>query len=218
MLPAYARAYATLVDRLADPALADRVAAVRSAFVRRAGAWSADDAWFEAHAAAFADRALCDDDVRAAVATIEGDDVATIARSLAWSERGLFSIDRHGSGASTRIELTCVICGGAFRLAAGDDGGGVHFLDAASVHVESFVDARVVPPPSGVMVLPGIVAHAADAGPSIRALLRDDVGRDANHERLLDALLFLRHELAARSRMRAPQVYRVDALRAALSR
>jgi hypothetical protein len=121
-------------------------------------------------------------------------------RALGRAQRGLFEVHP----AKRTIDVQCVVRGAAFRLAPEDDA-----AQAMSHGGEGgWIDGYVVPTGEGVALLPGLLVHPAEAIEPMRELVKSELPFDE----LLDALLGMRHRLASRSRMRARQVYRADAL------
>lgn len=190
MTPSLAAVYDSLVEAAAAPGFAPIVAEHRARFETRVGPFAPSDRWFEERSAALWDRVLVDPRVHRALAT----DVA-----FGRAQRGLFEVEAGPHG----IDLICMVRGAAFRLAKNDDA--VRTL----VRGGGWIDGHVVPTNEGVALLPGLLVHSPEASEPMRELVRAELP----FEDLLDALLGMRHRLAARSRMKARQVYRVEGLR-----
>ncbi len=189
MTPSLAAVYDSLVEAAAAPAFAPIVAEHRTRFETRVGPFAPSDPWFEERSAALWDRVLIDPRVHRALAT----DVP-----FGRAQRGLFEVEAGPHG----IDLVCVVRGAAFRLAKSDQAVGT------LVRGGGWIDGHVVPTSEGVALLPGLLVHPAEASEPMREL----VGTGLPFEELLDELLGMRHRLAARSRMKARQVYRVGGL------
>lgn len=201
MTPSLARVYDDLVAAAASPTLARLADPIRARFVERVGPFAPTDPWFEERSAAAWDRVLIDPEVHTALRsmTAHGDALEALGRA----QRGLFEVHPLPRVART-VDVVCVVRGAAFRLAAEDDA-----AQAMSHGGEGgWIDAHVVPTAEGVALLPGLLVHPAEAIEPMRELVKSDLP----FEELLDALLAMRHRLASRSRMRARQVYRADAL------
>jgi hypothetical protein len=162
------------------------------------GPFSPSDPWFEERSAALWDRVLCDPRV---VQHLRGS--SPIVERLSRAQRGLFEV--HPAGRT--VDLLCVVRGAAFRLAAEDDAARAMSRGEGG----GWIDGHVVASPEGVALLPGFLVHPAEATEPMRALIATEMPFDD----LLDALLSMRHQLAARSRMKAKQVYRAESLRRA---
>lgn len=186
MTPSLAAVYDSLVEAAARfGAIVDEH---RARFVERVGPFTPSDPWFEERSAALWDRVLVDRRV-----SLES------AIPLHRAQRGLFEVQVGPRG----VDLVCVVRGAAFRLAQSDDAA------RAFASGGGWIDGHVVPTSEGVALMPGFLVHEAEASEPMRELLSTPVGFDD----LLDALLGMRHRLAARSRMKAKQVYRVEGLR-----
>jgi len=197
MTPSLAAVHEQLVAAAAATDLEPTVAEIRSRFVERVGPFSPTEPWFEERSAALWDRVLCDPRVLGALrAGSLSSEQRVVVENLGRAQRGLFEV----AAAGRTFDLTCVVTGAAFRLSAADTslgGGG------------GWIDGHVVASTEGVALLPGFLVHPAEATEPLRALIKTEMEPDA----LLDALLSMRHQLAARSRMKAKQVYRAEALR-----
>lgn len=191
MTPSLAAVHEQLVAAAAAPDLEPIVAEIRARFVERVGPFTPTDPWFEERSAALWDRVLCDPRVAAHL----GDE------RLARAQRGLYEV--HPVGRT--VDLVCVVRGAAFRLAAADDSARSMSLGGGG----GWIDGHVVASTEGVSLLPGFLVHDAEATEPMRALIKTEM----EFVDLLDALLAMRHQLAARSRMRAKQVYRAESLR-----
>lgn len=202
MTPSLARVYDELVAAAASPGLSALVQPIRARFVEKVGPFAPSDPWFEERSAAAWDRVLVDHDVhqamRAGADAREGS--AGALEALGRAQRGLFEVHpAHGT-----VDVVCVVRGAAFRLSPSDDA-----AQAMSHGGEGgWIDGYVVPTDEGVALLPGLLVHPAEAIEPMRELVKTELPFDA----LLDALLGMRHRLAARSRMRAKQIYRAEAL------
>jgi hypothetical protein len=218
MTPSISSVYDALVAHVATEAFADAVAPVRASFVRRVGPFSPTDPWFEERSAALWDRVLTDPAVLeqlAAAPTPAGfgrDHVAALA-ALGRAQRGLFEVHAAREG----VDLVCVASGAAFRLAPADEaarglatgsGGSRDGDDVAP----GLIDGRVVPTAEGVAVLPGMLIHPAEAHEPILAVIDRARSLAMPEDDLLDSLLAMRHRHGALSRMKAKQVYRIEAL------
>jgi hypothetical protein len=214
MTPSLGSVYDALIARAADAEMASVVAAIREAFVRRVGPFAPADAWFEERSAALWDRVLTDDAANGRMAERPASDEQRAAlAALARAQRGLFEV--HAAGDD--VDLVCVVTGAAFRLARSDEGGralaiGHRGHGGVDDVAPGFVDARVVPTIEGVSLLPGVLAHAAEARPQIEEVVARGKERAMQTDDLFDALLSMRHRLASLSRMKAKQVYRVELL------
>ena len=211
MTPSLGSVYDALIARAADADLADLVQPVREAFVRRVGPFAPTDAWFEERSAALWDRVLTD---RAVIArmneTEKSNDRRAALQALGRAQRGLFEVHTTGDD----VDVVCVVTGAAFRRARSDEGGRALAIGHRGEDdvAPGLVDARVVPTIDGVSLLPGVLAHAAEARPQIEEVVTRARERERSHDDLFDALLSMRHRLAALSRMKAKQVYRVELL------
>jgi hypothetical protein len=211
MTPSLGSVYDALIARAADAEMASAVAAIREAFVRRVGPFAPADAWFEERSAALWDRVLTDATANARMAQAPASDEQRAAlEALSRAQRGLFEV--HAAGDD--VDLVCVVTGAAFRLARSDEGGRALAIGHRGIDdvAPGFVDARVVPTVEGVSLLPGVLAHAAEARPQIEEVVARGRERAMEHDDLFDALLSMRHRLASLSRMKAKQVYRVELL------
>lgn len=186
----------------------EQVRAIRARFEARVGPFTSTDPWFEERTAALWDRVLCDAEVRAAIAaarpasfTPEHD---AVLAALSRAQRGLYEVHAHGA----EVDLLCVVRGAAFRMANSDDASRAMTLGGEGEAHAGWIDGVVLPTPEGVALLPGFLVHPAEATDPMRELRATELPFDE----LLDAFLAMRHRLAARSRMRARQVYRADAL------
>ena len=202
MTPSLAAVHEQLVAAAAAPHLADVVADIRAKFVERVGAFSPTDPCFEERSAALWDRVLCDARVLEALRALSlSSEQRAVVDNLARAQRGLFEVHP----AARTVDVLCVVSGAAFRLAPSDDA-----ARAMSHGGEGgWIDGHVAPSTEGVALLPGFLVHPAEATEPMRALIKTPM----EFEELLDALLAMRHQLAARSRMKATQVYRPEALR-----
>jgi len=217
MTPSLASVYDALIARAADADLANVVGEIRDAFVRRVGPFAPTDAWFEERSAALWDRVLTNARVRASMEhrPETTHEMRAVLESLGRAQRGLFEVH----AATPDVDLVCVATGAAFRLARSDDAGRA----LASGHggaddvAPGVIDAHVVPTTEGVSILPGVLAHTAEATPFIAEVLARGHERGMSHDDLLDALLAMRHRLASLSRMKPKQVYRVEMLDAFLA-
>jgi hypothetical protein len=210
--PTLAKVYEGLVARAADFAFAGVVARVRERFEARVGSFSPADAWFEERSAALWDRVLCDAEFhgrlavesRASFARDELDALGALLRA----QRGLFEVScaPHGS-----VDVTCLVTGAAFRLSKADDAG-ASLARAGDVGgaQSGLLDAHAIATPEGVALLPGMLVHPPEAREPITACLARAEALSMSPLDVLDALLAMRHRLAARSRMKAHQVYRAE--------
>lgn len=201
MTPSLAAVHEQLVAAAAAPELSGVVSEIRARFAERVGPFSPTDPWFEERSAALWDRVLCD---RRVLAALGGQALSpeqrVVVDNLWRAQRGLFEV--HPAGGT--VDVMCVVSGAAFRLAKSDDA-----ARAMSRGGEGgWIDGHVAASAEGVALLPGFLVHPAEATEPMRALVSIELEFDA----LLDALLAMRHQLAARSRMKAKQVYRADAL------
>lgn len=219
MTPSLGSVYDALIARAAEVDLADIVTGIREAFVRRVGPFAPADAWFEERSAALWDRVLTDGAVIGRMKAKEtSEDRRAALASLSRAQRGLFEVHattNAGAGsAGDDVDLVCVVTGAAFRLARSDEAGRGLTLGhrGADDVAPGFVDARVVPAVEGISLLPGVLAHTAEARPQIEEVVANAKGRGMGHDDVFDALLSMRHRLAALSRMKAKQVYRVELL------
>jgi hypothetical protein len=208
MTPSIAAIHDDLVAAAAAPSLAAVVAEIRETFERRVAAFAATDPWFEESSAAVWERVLVDERVTRKLALEPPEGFGPAHRSglaaLARAQRGLFAVEVAGRG---KVDLRCVVTGAAFRLSTDDDAG------RAMAHGDGsggLLDAHVAPTAEGVALLPAALVHPAEATQPILELVSAQRPEDA--AALLDALLAMRHRLSVRSRMRAKQVYRREAL------
>jgi hypothetical protein len=204
MTPSLAAVQEQLVAAAAAPDLEGVVGSIRAKFVERVGAFTPTDPWFEERSAALWDRVLCD---RRVLESLRGNSLPAeqraVVENLTRAQRGLFEVHP----AERTVDVLCVVSGAAFRLAPSDDA-----ARAMSHGGEGgWIDGHVVPSPEGVALLPGFLVHAAEATEPMRSLIKTPMEFDT----LLDALLAMRHQLAARSRMKAKQIYRAESLRRA---
>jgi hypothetical protein len=202
MTPSLAAIHEQLVAAAAAPDLAGVVSEIRAHFVERVGPFAPSDPWFEERSAALWDRVLCD---RRVLSVLAGRALSpeqhVVVDNLWRAQRGLFEVHP----ASGTVDVLCVVSGAAFRLARSDEA-----ARAMSRGGEGgWIDGHVVASSEGVALLPGFLVHPAEATEPLRAL----VSTEMEFHTLLDALLSMRHQLAARSRMKAKQVYRPEALR-----
>jgi hypothetical protein len=200
MTPSLARVYDDLIAAAAAPALAPLVGPVRARFVELAGSFAPSDPWFEERSAAAWDRALVDPSVHHALRAHAPAAHHAALEALSAAQRGLFQVHP----ADDTVDVVCVVRGAAFRLARTDDAARAMSRGGAG----GWIDAHVVPTVEGVALLPGLLVHSAEAIEPMRGLIHAPLPFEA----LLDALLGMRHRLAARSRMRAKQVYRAESL------
>lgn len=206
MTPSLAAVHEQLVAAAAAPELAAVVSEIRARFAERVGPFSPTDPWFEERSAALWDRVLCDRRVLAALGgRALSPEQRVVVDNLWRAQRGLFEV--HPAGGT--VDVMCVVSGAAFRLAKSDDAARAmsHALGGSG----GWIDGHVVAASEGVALLPGFLVHPAEATEPMRALVSMQIA----FEELLDALLAMRHQLAARSRMKAKQVYRAEALRRA---
>ncbi|MBI2391788.1 MAG: hypothetical protein HYV09_19515 [Deltaproteobacteria bacterium] len=204
MTPSLAAVHDDMVAAAADPRLAPRVDAIRARFVQRVGPFAPSDPWFEERSGAFWDRVLVDAGVREALLAAPpptfGADHREVLGALARAQRGLFEV----RPSEATVDVVCVATGAAFRLAASDDA--AHAMSRGGEG--GWIDGWVIATREGVALLPGLLVHPAEATDPMRELVKSGLAFDD----LLDALLAMRHRLASRSRMRARQVYRAEAL------
>ena len=216
MTPSLAKVYEALVARAADFALEGIVAGVRARFVARVGPFSPADPWFEERSAALWDRVLCDVEVHTRLSLerrggFASEELAAL-EALLRAQRGLFQASLAGEH---DVDLECLVTGAAFRLSRADDAAqGLARAAEGAGELAGLIDGYVVATPEGVSLLPGMLVHPPEAHAPIGACLAAFSARELPALDVLDALLAMRHRLAARSRMRAHQVYRVEAIRA----
>jgi hypothetical protein len=188
---------------------AAKLAALRAAFEARTGAFTPEDAWFEARSRAFWDDAITRGRFGREV------EPALSAEARAWiprlerAHRGLFVVD--GRLQNTRI-LRDLWSGASFRVDDVDAGSS----DALAVANAPF-DARLVgsfAPGAGLHVgmLPGAVFHAEEAIEPIATVLEAARARGLETDDALDALLRMERSLRALTRMKAAYAYRPEAL------
>lgn len=212
MTPSLAKVYEALVARAAEFPMGGVVAAVRARFEARVGGFTPADAWFEERSAALWDRVLCDPAFHDRLAleprgSFASDEAAAIA-ALLRAQRGLFEASSPAHG---ELDLTCLVTGAAFRLSRADEAGKLLARagdDGAAL--SGLIDAHVIATPEGVALLPGMLAHPSEAHAPIEACVAKGRAMAISTADLLDALLAMRHRLAARSRMKAHQVYRPE--------
>ena len=214
MTPSLSSVYDTLVAHAATEHLADVVAPVRSAFQRRVGPYAPTDAWYEERAAALWDRVLTDRAVLARMRELRppsfGRDHLAALDGLVHAQRGLFEVHAQHE----LVDLVCVVTGAAFRLAPSDDAGRALTLGGSRDEGVSpgVIDARVLPMPEGVCILPAVLAHPAEATEPIHAVIARAIERALPIDDLLDGLLSMRHRYSALSRMKVKQIYRAEGL------
>ena len=198
-----------------SPAHAAKLAALRAAFEARTGAFTPEDAWFEARSRAFWDDAITRGrfgrEVEAALAA----DVREWIPRLDRAHRGLFVVD--GRLQNARI-LRDLWSGASFRVDDVDAGSS----DALAVASAPF-DARLVGSfaPGGVLhvgMLPGAVFHSEEAIEPIARVLEAARARGLETDDALDALLRMERSLRALTRMKAAYAYRPEALAAKSAR
>lgn len=180
---------------------------MRAAFQQRTGAFSAEDAWFEARARAFWDDALTTQGFAALAAGVLGsDDRRAFASCLARAHRGFFTVEDADERGACLVDLWS----GAELL--------VRYVDPTQAlsfdHAEGAIDARVTATPSGstLYVLPGAYHHAADALDPAASVLEAAKKRGLSTRETLDALLRMDLVLRASSRVKAAFAYRVESL------
>jgi hypothetical protein len=192
----------------AAAAPAAKLAALRAAFETRTGAFTPDDAWFEARSRAFWDDAITRGSFgREVEATLEAPAREWIPR-LERAHRGLFVVD--GRLQSARI-LRDLWSGASFRVDDVDAGSS----DALAVASAPF-DARLVGSlAEGVLhvgMLPGAVFHSEEAIEPIAKVLEAARARGLETDDALDALLRMERSLRALTRMKAAYAYRPEGL------
>jgi hypothetical protein len=195
-------------DPPAPAAHAAKLAALRAAFEARTGAFTPDDAWFEARSRAFWDDAITRGSFgREVEATLEAPAREWIPR-LERAHRGLFVVD--GRLQSARI-LRDLWSGASFRVDDVDAGSS----DALAVASAPF-DARLVGSlAEGVLhvgMLPGAVFHSEEAIEPIAKVLEAARARGLETDDALDALLRMERSLRALTRMKAAYAYRPEGL------
>ncbi len=217
LTPSLAAVYDDLIAAC-DAHRADVVADVRRAFEARVSPFSPTDPWFEERSSALWDRVLVavSSERPPHAALRSAYEPALVA--LASAQRGLFEVRPCPVSAGRTVDVTCAVSGAAFRLAESDEtaramahtlvGGGSDGAHAGG----GWIDGHVVATSEGVALLPGFLVHEAEASEPMRALVEVAAERGLSFEDLLDALLAMRHKLAARSRMKPKQIYRADAL------
>jgi hypothetical protein len=191
---------------------AARVAAMRSAFEARTGAFSPEDPWFEERSRAFwIDAATSGRFGREVAQDLDEDDRVLLA-PIERAHRGLFRAEVRGG---RRILVD--VWGGAELAPTHVDEESVAELDASEGQL---FDARIVGTaerlapsvPFAVTLLPGALFHPRYATAAIEPVLK--AARTAalpTHE-VLDALLRMERTLRALSRVKAAYAYRIEAL------
>ncbi|MGD0676765.1 MAG: hypothetical protein ABSC94_15230 [Polyangiaceae bacterium] len=185
------------------PEHAPHVAALRSRFEARAGAFVPEDAWFEERSRAFWCDALTlgrfGRQVEGALTMVERahlDSLERAHRGLFRAEGGRLIVDQLGGGEFVVSEL---------------DADSSTELDAASGQL---FDGRLVglDEPPVVALLPGAVFHPRHATPAIGRVLVSARAAGLSPDDTLDALLRMERTLRALARVTAAYAYRVDAL------
>ena len=217
MTPSISSVYDALVAHVATEAFSDLVSPVRASFTRRVGPFSPADPWFEERSAALWDRvlttrAVLDRAAAAPPASFGREHVAALG-ALGRAQRGLFEVHASREG----VDLFCLASGAAFRLAPADDAArGLATMPSGAGGGDDvalgLIDGRVVPTAEGVAILPGMLIHPAEAHEPIAAVLARARALAMPGDDLLDSLLAMRHRHGSLSRMKAKQVYRVEAL------
>ena len=216
MTPSISSVYDALVGHVAEDAFADLVGPLRAAFVRRVGPFAPTDPWFEERSAALWDRVITTPSVlsrtSASPPSSFGRDHLGALVALGRSQRGLFEVHANREA----VDLSCLVTGAAFRLSPTDDAArGLATMGGAGGDEDvapGLIDGRVVPTAEGVAILPGMLIHPAVAHEPIVAVLARARSLSMANDDLLDALLAMRHRHGSLSRMKAKQVYRVEAL------
>jgi hypothetical protein len=209
-------AYEAIVEQGASPTFAPRVASMRRAFELRTGAFTPEDAWFEARSRAFWDDAVTRQSFAHEASASLREGVRALAPAFERAHRGLFMAERPQDGSLGRRGrriLRDAWSGASFVVDEIDDG--MHdALDAASAPFDARVVGAVISETPHVALLPGAVFHPADAIEPIAKVL--DAARTAGlgtHD-ALDALLRMERALRSLARMKATYAYRPSALAA----
>lgn len=187
---------------------AGKLAALRAAFEARTGAFTPDDAWFEARSRAFWDDAITRGRFGREVEAALDVEVREWIPRLERAHRGLFVVD--GRLQNARI-LRDLWSGASFRVDDVDAGSS----DALAVASAPF-DARLVGSFAGgvlhVGMLPGAVFHSEEAIEPIAKVLETARARGLETDDALDALLRMERSLRALTRMKAAYAYRPEGL------
>jgi hypothetical protein len=185
---------------------AGRVAAMRTAFEARTGAFSPEDPWFEERSRAFWIDALTRGRFGREVASGLGDAEARWLGPVEQAHRGLFRADVRAG----RRVLVDVWSGAEFAPTQVDESSQAE-LDASAGQL---FDARIVGSlePFAVTLLPGAIFHARHASAAIEPVLAAARAAALPTHRVLDALLRMERTLRALSRVKAAYAYRPDAL------
>jgi hypothetical protein len=201
----FADAFDALLSVAAKESHAARVAEMRQAFERRAGAFGPEDAWFEARSRAFWDDALTTQGFADAALDELPETARAWARCLRRAHRGLFLAERR----EKRHVLTDLWSGAEFVLDELD----LASQDALLAPSGPF-DARIAATldPARVALLPGAVFHPEDATTPLHKVL--DVARERGMSTgdTLDALLRMELSLRTLSRVKPAYAYRPESL------
>ena len=137
--------------------------------------------------------------------------------SASWVAASVAPVEASGHQSPRDLDLVCAYSGGAFRVGREDDWARA-FLAATlagtlassrhSPENHGLIDAFVAPTAEGIALLPGSLAHPAEAFEPINALIAQAHQQQRAADDLFDALLAMRHKLSALSRVRPHHVYR----------
>lgn len=199
-------AYAELSDLASRSEQQEYVQARKAAFEARTGSFSAEEAWYEARLRAFHDDVVTDVGFHRTLAEPRDSALSTGRAELTRAFRGLFRLAQPLRGQTGR--LVNKLDQAEYFVAVYDP-----FLQRALGAVEeALFDGRLVATNRQLVLLPGAFLHPEEATSSIQALIVAGKARGLTSGMLLDRLLRMEHQLRVRSRVRASQVYRVDAL------
>lgn len=198
------QAVIALTARGGAPEHQDRVLEMRRAFERRTGAFSAEDAWFEARSAAFWDDALVGGFARAVMADIP-EALHPFVEALERAHRGLYAVHR-----KQKTLLECAVTGAVLAIDPPQGAGLADALARADGFVQGFVAGWASP--EQVVLLSGAVFHAPQASSAIEAILPVARERAIPEPELFDALLRMDRTLRAMPRAKAQLAYRPEAL------
>jgi hypothetical protein len=199
-------AYADLVDLASRPESEAYVRACKADFERRTGTFSVEDPWYEARSRALHDELVTQVAFHRTLPDTHDTSLIAGRTQLMAAFRGLFQLRRPVRGQA--MHVVNLIDHAEYYVTVADA-----FVRRALEAVEEAVfDGRLAASDRQLVLLPGAVLHPEEATRPIAPLVAAGEARGLAPATLLDRLLRMDHQLRVRSRVRASQVYRVDAL------